>query len=198
MLAVDPAVHGALRAALALLLLSSAGHKLHDFSAFRNAVAGYGLVPSRWLTVAALLLVGLELGTGVSLVAPGLGGGPAYAAAALLATYTGAIAIALQRGGRGIDCGCAGTAGGVPLGRGLIIRNFGLMGLALGAALPTAARSMTWLDAFTMAATLGTLMLLYASADHALANAARLRALTRPHIIDDAAGVPEGGEWSTP
>jgi methylamine utilization protein MauE len=194
-LSVDPAVHAALRVALALLLLAAAAHKLRDLAAFRSAVEGYALLPSGWLTGAAILLVGIELSIGISLILPGLGSVPAYAAAALLATYSGAIAINLQRGRRDIDCGCAGPAGRVSISRALVLRNGLLIAGALVAALPPTVRPTVWLDAVTVVASVGMLALLYVSAETALANALRLRALTTPRIVDDAAGVLEGSQW---
>jgi hypothetical protein len=172
---LDPVLRITLHTGLALLLLSAAGHKLRAFSAFKAALAGYDLISRRWLAAVSLLVVGLELVTGLSLLLP-RAFIPALAAAALLATYTFAIAINLRRGRRDIDCGCAGPARRVPLGPGLVGRNVLLIAAALIAALPVAPRSLVWLDAVTVFAGVAMLALLYSAGDTALANAAWMRA----------------------
>jgi hypothetical protein len=174
---LDPVLRAMLRAALGLLLLWAAGHKLRDIASFRQALAGYRLFPERWTAGVAALVVALELGIGVSLLTPGLGPAPALAGAALLSLYGGAIAINLARGRRGIDCGCAGPAARRPLHAGLVARNALLVTLAALVALPGAARELVWLDAVTLVAGVTLFGLLYAAADLALANAERLREL---------------------
>jgi hypothetical protein len=183
-LSLDPAVRLALRASLAVLLLSAAAHKLRDAAGFRAALAGYRLLPAPWVAGAAVLFVGLELAVAASLVLANGARGPALAAAVLLGVYTAAIAANLLRGRRGIDCGCAGPAGRVPLGGGLVGRNAVLIGAALAAAVPAAPRAVVWLDAVTIAAASAALLLLYTAADTALANGARAGRLTARHRSD--------------
>jgi hypothetical protein len=156
-LSLDPAACLTLRMAIAWLLLSAAVHKVRDFGAFRAALTGYALVPSRAVAAASVLLIGLELVVGVGLVLPGEGRGASLAALGLVSTY---------------------TAGRVPLSGGLIGRNTLVMAAAVVATLPVSARSLVWLDAVTVAAGTATLGLLYTTADTALANALRLAALS--------------------
>jgi len=175
--ALDPAVVLALRLALAALLLSAAHHKARDLRGFAASLGSYGLLPRVWWLPAARLLLAAEAATGLALLAPGAGALPALAAAALLLVYTGAGAVALARGRRGIPCGCGGPAGGGVLGSALLARNAVLVTLALMAALPAATRPRVWLDAVTVAGTLAALALIYTAADHLIANGPLLRAL---------------------
>jgi hypothetical protein len=189
---IDPAVAVALRSALALLFLFAAAHKLRDLTAFRAAVAGYELVPRAGLPLFATMIVAAEMTVGATLLIPAGAALAAVGAAALLATYTIAIGINLLRGRRHIDCGCAGPAGRLHLGPALIARNAFLIGAALGAALPVAARPLLWLDAVTILASVTALCLIYAAAGAALANASRLRDLTAVGARQRLPGADQG------
>ena len=185
---IDPAIAITLRAALGLLLVVAAWHKLRDFGAFRSALAAYDLVPLSRQAPAAMLVVAAELVVGTSLI---LFGGPAsaLAAAALLALYSGAIAANLLRGRRDIDCGCAGPARRVPLGGGLVVRNLILIGAALSTCLPFAQRPLLWLDAVTIGAGAAALVLLYQTADAAMANVLQMQNLELRALIDSHSGI---------
>jgi hypothetical protein len=195
--AVDPVLAGALRVALALLLLPAAWHKARDPARFRAALAGYGLLPERALPAAPWLLAAAELAVGAALLLPGSGAPPALAAAALLALYAGAMVAALAAGRRGIECGCGGPAGARPLGPGLVARNAVLAAAALAAALPVAPRPLVWIDALSLAGAVAAAGLLFAAAELSLDQAARGRALRRVSVVGPApAGelVAEGRE----
>jgi hypothetical protein len=176
---LDPTIRITLRAALALLFVWSASHKLRDAVGFRRALGNYQLVPDRWLAPTAALLIAAELGAAVGLWLPGLGADAACAAAGLLALYAGAIAINIARGRRDIDCGCGRVAGDQPLSVALVIRNCVLGVAALASALPAAPRALTWIDGITVFASVVTLALLYAAVDGLLITAPRIRALAR-------------------
>jgi uncharacterized membrane protein YphA (DoxX/SURF4 family) len=173
--ALDPALQVALRCALALLWLVSAGHKLRSPARFRAALAGYRLIPAPAVRVFAAGVTALELALGLALLAPGTGPAPALATAALLGFYALAIAANLVRGRRAIDCGCGARP--QPLGEGLVVRNAVLIGIALAAALPATGRALGWIDATTIVGGAAALAALYAAADAALANGVRSRAL---------------------
>lgn len=177
---LDPALHVALRGALAILLLHAAAHKLRAPARFRAAFAGYRILPERLVPAASVFVVLCELAAGIGLLAPGAGAAPALLAAALLTTYAVAIAINLARGRRDIDCGCTGPAARRPLGAGLVVRNAGLSLAALAAAAPAGARNLLWVDGVTVVAFVAATALLYAAADLALATAPRLAALRGP------------------
>lgn len=176
-LALDPALRGALRVLLAGVMGWAAAHKLRDPAAFRAALAAYALLPRRSVAPVAAGLVALEASIAAGLLWPGAGATPALCAAALLALYAGAIAVNLARGRRDIDCGCAGPAGGRPLHGSLLARNAVLVAAAALAALPASGRVLGALDAVTIAGAGVALMLVYAAADAALAQAPRLAAL---------------------
>jgi hypothetical protein len=172
---LDPALHAALRLALAAVLLAAARHKLRDPARFRSALAGYALLPAGAVGAAAAIAAGAELALGAALILPGVGSAPALGAAALLALYAGAIAANLARGRAAIDCGCGARP--QPLRWGLVARNALLVCAALAAAPPPGGRALAWPDALTITAGAAVLALLHAAADVALENGARLRAL---------------------
>ncbi len=178
---LDPALHVTLRIALALLLLSAARHKLAAPAAFRDAIADYRLVPGWATTATAAALVAAELGIGAALLVlvpvPGLGAAAGLATGALLALYTGAIAVNLRRGRRGMDCGCSGPGARRELDSGLVVRNVILIGTAALCALSVPVRPWIWLDTATVAGGVAVSGLLYAAIDRALTTGAGLRAM---------------------
>ena len=176
---IDPTVGLTLRAALSVLFVWSASHKLRDVEAFRTALAGYQLVPDRWLGATAGVFIAAELCVAVGLWRPGYAGLASCTAAGLFAIYTGAIGINLLRGRRDIDCGCAGTAHPHPLSAALVARNAILGAAALASALPAASRAPTWVDGITVFASVTTLALLYTAVDGLLINAPRISPLAR-------------------
>ena len=178
-LALDPTARAVARVGLAALFAAALGHKLRDRAAFRAALTGYRLLPDPLIGTAAVGLMACEAAIALALAIPTTGALPAFGAAVLLALYAGAIAINLARGRRNIDCGCFGPAAGRELGGALVARNAVLAVVALGAALPAAARTWIWLDAVTGPAALVAGIALYAAADTALANAPRLRPLVK-------------------
>jgi hypothetical protein len=95
----------------------------------------------------------------------------------LLATFTGAIAINLARGRRNIDCGCFGSELRQELSGWLLLRNVFLMTVGAATIFPSNARALEPLDVATIALGGVTLVILYASANFALANAPKTRAL---------------------
>lgn len=177
--ALDPAVRLTLRAALALLFVWAASHKLRDREGFRAALVNYALAPQRWLRSVSMLLVGLELSVAVGLCIPGVAATAACAAAGLLALYAGAIGINLIRGRRDIDCGCAGPMRRQPISAALVLRNIVLASAALACAWPASSRGFTWIDGITVFASVATLVLLYAAVDGLLVTAPQLRTLSR-------------------
>ena len=175
--ALDPALAGALRGALALLFASASLHKLRDRAGFRAALADYGLLPRASLPGVAALLAAAEIAIALGLLAPQGGRSAALAAAALLALYAGAMLAALAAGRRGIDCGCAGPDGARPLEPALVARNAVLVAAALAASLPVAPRPLAWLDAVTVVGAVAVGACLFGAAELSFAQAARGRAL---------------------
>jgi len=159
---MDPVLDMTARAALALLFVVAASHKLRDPGRFRSTLAEYRLLPDVLTPLAAALVVAVELAV----------------AAALLLGYAAAIGINLARGRRDLDCGCAGPAVRRPISGWLVARNVALAGVALAGLLPVRPRALVWVDATTVAGGTAVLAALYASLDRMIAHApglARLR-----------------------
>lgn len=171
-LVLDPAARAVLRLALAFLFATALVHKLRRPRAFREALAGYGLLPERAVAAAAGVVMAVEGALAAALALPGAGAAPALGAAALLAAYAGAIGWNLARGRRDLGCGCGGPLDRGRLGPELVLRNAVGIAAAAAAALPAASRPWTALDDFTVAAGVVAAALLYAGAETALANAA--------------------------
>lgn len=178
-MSLDPVLRLALRAALSLLLGASAWHKLRDVGAFRAAVENYRLLPPVWTVPVAAVLIAAECGLAVALWLPGVGDAAALGAAALLALYGAAMALALRSGRRDVDCGCAGPARRQSVRPALVARNGALVLAALLAALPAGARPLGWVDACTAVLAPAAAACLYVAVDGLLANGPRLAALAR-------------------
>lgn len=178
--AIDPAILVALRLALAFLFLRAAIHKLRDRAAFRDALAGYDLLPRTFVGAATFVLPAMETIAAVLLVAPTTGRAGAFLSMALLGLYSGAIALSLARGRDDVACGCGGPAGELELSGGLLVRNAILLGAAVACAAATAPRPPSWIDAVTIAGGAAVFTGLHAAAEHLLATAPR-RAALRGH-----------------
>jgi len=104
--------------------------KLPRRAQFEDAVRGYRLVPDRLAPPIARWLPMVELAAGALLLL-GLGTAPVAALlAAFLVVFTGAVAINLARG-RAIDCGCYGAGPSRTIGRPTLVRNLGLLVMAV-------------------------------------------------------------------
>jgi hypothetical protein len=174
-LVLDPALALMLHAGAALLWLSVSFHKLRDLGAFERALEGHALLPRAAVATLARALPCLELLVGLGCLVPRTSSFALLAGAMLLTLYTGAVVLNLARGRRRVDCGCGGPGGPQELSEGLALRNLALVGVLLVAALPVSGRALHWIDAFTVAAGVGWLALIYAGVDVALATAARDR-----------------------
>lgn len=160
---LDPVFGLIARCLLAFVFALALLHKLLAPMAFAATVRNYRLLPPVLAATAAYLLIGLEL---LALVGLLLGmRSAALLAGTLLAVYTVAIAINFARGLRDIDCGCSGPAIRQPLDGWLIIRNAGLIILALLAAMPVSSRPLNFLDGVTTLAALLAFALIYMSAN---------------------------------
>lgn len=169
---MDPAADVTVRAALALLFLVAAAHKLGDAGRFAATLVEYRLLPARSVPLVARLVPAAEVAVAVA-----LGGRRAaglLAAAGMLLLYAGAIGINLARGRRHIDCGCAGPATRRPISGWLVARNLALAAAALAGLAPVAARQLVWVDALTVAGGTAVLAALWAALDRLLADAPAL------------------------
>jgi len=149
--AADPVLGHAAAAALAIVLLAGAWHKLADLDAFTLAVERYRLLGPAGARATALLLPPLEALAGLALLHPASRAAGAALAAAILLLVTTAVAINLLRGRRDIDCGCGAPGSGRRLSWILVARNAALVALCALAAAPESPRELVWLDGFTTA-----------------------------------------------
>jgi uncharacterized membrane protein YphA (DoxX/SURF4 family) len=179
---LDSIIVSVLRILLAGVLLEAAFHKLRDLPSFRVSLEAYGLVPTSGLRPVGVFLPLCEGVVGLALlascIAPSFDTGTApLLAAGLFALYTAAIAINLARGRRRIDCGCGAPGERQELSGSLVLRNIGLIGVALIAALPPLVRPFGFVDMFTLVAGSLALFALWQGASTLLVNAPRLSLL---------------------
>jgi hypothetical protein len=126
--------------------------KLRNWVPFVGIVANYRLLPAGAARVAAVVIIAAEalvvgsFGTGVAQAFGGMLG------IALLLGFALAMAIALARGDRVIDCGCFQSSLRQTLGPILILRNLVLAGLLL----PTLAVSQPLGGALSLIDAVGT------------------------------------------
>jgi hypothetical protein len=172
---VDPFVHHLLRLGAVTLFASAAIHKLRHPASFRSALADYQLLPGATVTPASRAIPWLELCAAAALLIPAATPLAAFLGVALLLIYALAIGVNLIRGRREIDCGCGLAGGARPLGVSLLRRDVALVQGLLALLLPVAVRSWSSLDTIALALATGTVVLLYAAIDVALANSARQR-----------------------
>ncbi len=161
----DPALVLALRACVALLFGSAALHKWRDLPSFRSAISDYNLLPKWGPAVAAPIVAAAETSLAVMVMLAATAAVAAIAAAGLLCLYAFAIGINLRRGRVHIDCGCSAWGHTRRLSAGLVWRNCLLVCFVLAAAVPSADRLLTWLDAVTVIAAVATAALLYRALD---------------------------------
>lgn len=124
------------------LLVVAGGAKALGMSAFRHAVHSYRLVPSRAVPVIAVGVAAAELTAGAALLLDVVVRWAAVAAALLLASFAGGMAINLRRGRR-IACSCAGSARDSRISWPLVARNIVLVATALMLAV-AGASGATW------------------------------------------------------
>jgi hypothetical protein len=175
---VDPAIDLTLRAALALLFVVAATHKLRDVAAFRATFADYRLVPEPLGGAAARVVPLAEIAVALLLLAPGTSAPGKIGAAGLLVVYGAAVAVNLLRGRRHIDCGCAGPHARRAIGGGIVARNALVAAAALAGLAPVHQRPLVWVDALTVGGAVLTLAALHLAADRLMAHGpalARLR-----------------------
>lgn len=117
------------RIALGVLFAASLAGKLRSPARFRDSLLGFGLLPARWASATAALLLGAEAGIAGLIAAGGSFAAAGLAAAiGLLALFCGALASALRRG-LDVSCGCFG-ASERRISRADLVRNGGFIACA--------------------------------------------------------------------
>ncbi|PZQ49912.1 MAG: hypothetical protein DI556_10695 [Rhodovulum sulfidophilum] len=163
---------GTLTVFLAALLLRAAWHKSQAFLETTGFVADYGVAPPGREALATRAVIAAEALLLVALILPATRALGAAGTAVLLLGYAWAMAGALRRGQRRIDCGCGGAPQFVSALT--IARNLVLAALALALAFLPAGGAGVAGAALAVAGGL-TLWCLYAIIERLLANAGHIR-----------------------
>jgi len=177
MMTIDPAIRGLCAFALAFIFGASGAMKLRDLEMFEGSLANYQLAPTWMEKPLAYLLPLIECASAAGLLMTSTRALAATALLALLTIFTGAIAINLARGRTNIDCGCFGPALRQQLSGWLLLRNLFLMILAAVVILPPNGRAIESIEVVTIVLGGLTLVTLYASANFAIGNVPKVRAL---------------------
>jgi uncharacterized membrane protein len=177
MLEIDPAIRDLLGASLALIFGASGVMKFRDLEMFEGAMANYQLLPRSLEKPFAYFIPLLEFACAAGLMFSKTRAASATGLLILLLLFTGAIGINLMRGRVNIDCGCFGPLLRQELSGWLLLRNVFLMILAAAMLLPENGRVIERLDFATIVLGAATMVILYASANFAIGNAPKTRAL---------------------
>ena len=155
---------------LAAIFAVAIRHKVSAWPRFKAAFIAYRIVPERFAGFVAGSLTIAEITALIALLslqAEGL-----VLATGLLVVYVIAIAVNLRRGRTQIDCGCGDEP--TPLSLVLVLRNMGLIGLALYAlVVPPAAGDVTWGATLVAAGAVLIAFGLYSAIDQLIANRGR-------------------------
>ncbi|MFT4563137.1 MAG: hypothetical protein ACI9BW_002891, partial [Gammaproteobacteria bacterium] len=174
---LDPIVILIANYSIALLFGLASYGKLSAFRVFCVTLEEYQLIPVKLVTVVAAVVTGLEVLISLGAFWQPVAQFAMFAASLLLSMYAAAIGINLVRGRRDIDCGCTGPARRQLLSGWLLLRNTGLILVALlGAAVPSE-RIVVAADLVLVALALIAVMAIYAAINQLMVNAPRLDAL---------------------
>lgn len=128
----------AVRLLLAGVFGLSAWGKFADLSGARKSVGDFG-IPIRLVPTVAWALPVAEVVVAAGLLVPWAAPGAAALGTLLLLTFTAAI-LRLLRAGKHPSCSCFGAVSATPIGRGTVVRNGLLLGIALLAVAGSIAR----------------------------------------------------------
>ena len=174
---IDPAIGDLCALAIAMIFGASGAMKLRDVQLFEDSLANYRLAPRALEKPLAVLFPLLECTGAIAVLVLSTRTIAATTLLALLLTFTAAIAINLARGRRNIDCGCFGPALRQELSGWLLLRNLFLMFITAIVIMEENPRVLEPLDFATIGCGAATLVVLYASANLAIANARYTRTL---------------------
>ena len=175
---LDPLPAWIIAIGFGLMLLLAAVHKLSEISRFEAVLADYRVLPAAAVPWAAVMLPAVEAGLGLAWLFLPAAIVAAVATVGLLTLYTLGIVVNLRRGRIHISCGCGlGNAAGTAdsLSWSLVARNVVLIGVALVAMFPVAAREMGLLDFVSIAGAIVTIVLLFAASNQLIRNRAAIR-----------------------
>ena len=163
---LDPTVGLMITASFALLFGAAGVHKLRSRAEFERTLTAYDLLPEGRTRPVSVTIPVLEVGVAAGLLLPMTRDVASLAGVVLLDVYAAAMGLNLRRGRLELDCGCLGFGRGHRISGALLWRNLilGLVLLAVGW-LPWGSRPFGWMDAWTVAAGLSTVALLYLTID---------------------------------
>lgn len=159
---LDPVIAMAIQASMALLLAAAAWHKLRDWPRIGGVIAGYRMLPQAASSLAAAVLIAIELSLAAGTL---ISRKMLLGAAALLLAYAFAIGLNILRGNDRIDCGCTAKLTAAPRLRwAMCARNAGiaLVAITVGS-LSVSVRPIVWIDLITIVCVLVGLWILYAT-----------------------------------
>lgn len=190
---MDPLILRIISLGFALLFLIAAAHKLGDRAHFRASLSAYEIIPAGLLGLAVSVIPVLELAVGIGWLFHGLLGFKlaivSLVSIVLLASYTAAIGINLLRGRNHIDCGCSFTRGDFSnsangsqqISKGLFLRNFLLVVMAMVSTLPSSERALRLIDYSAALFALIALTLLYGAFNQLLINGNAINSWRQKH-----------------
>ncbi|MEM5385076.1 MauE/DoxX family redox-associated membrane protein [Paraburkholderia phymatum] len=183
----DPVLATLAQASTAIVVLLGAVAKWRRPAAFRQALAGYRLLPDALTAPAAFVIAATETVGAAALLFPDTRMLGAIALTALLLAFAAGLAFNIARGHTDIDCGCSGFAAtqavtqaamqaNAPRGIGWfhVARALLLAALAATALIEPAARSVVWFDYLTLFFAVLLLVCALLTFDVLLANVPRL------------------------
>jgi uncharacterized membrane protein YphA (DoxX/SURF4 family) len=116
---------------IGMLLLFTGIAKTLDLAAFARVVRAFGLLPPKASAIFARLVPFAEIGIAVCLLSGWCTPWAGITGASLFGLFSVAVVLALIRGRSDLHCGCCGSRRGAPLGYTTVLRNLGLIALAL-------------------------------------------------------------------
>ncbi|MCO8625866.1 MauE/DoxX family redox-associated membrane protein [Burkholderia multivorans] len=188
---IDPVLATSAQAGAAAVVLLGAVAKLRAPVAFRDALAGYRLLPDALVAPAALAIPLAEALGAAALLFPDTRTAAAIGLIALLLAFAAALAANILRGRTDIDCGCTGFAGaraasgaaasgdGMPrrIGWLHVARVLLLVALVATALIAPDTRAVVWFDYLTLFFSVPLIVCALLTVDVLLANVPRLTAM---------------------
>jgi uncharacterized membrane protein len=180
---IDPVLATGAQASAAIVVLLGAIAKWRRPAAFRQALAGYRLLPDPLTAPAAFAIAVAETCGAAALLFPDTRVIGAAVLAALLLAFAASLAFNILRGHTDIDCGCSGfaatraaTQANAPRGIGWfhVARALLLAALAATAFVEPAARAIVWFDYLTLFFAVLLIVCALLTFDVLLANVPRL------------------------
>ncbi|WP_173104712.1 MauE/DoxX family redox-associated membrane protein [Bacillus sp. KH172YL63] len=120
-----------LRGLTAYLFLSTAYHKISNYTQHLGIVENYRIIKRKYITPLVIFLIVIELTVSITLLVGLYIKWSLAVSLMLLIVYTLAVSINLNRGRHELSCGCGGIIGNDRISYKTIIRNLVLMSLIL-------------------------------------------------------------------